>query len=267
MIRFDLYPGGKPFALTMSYDDGRIYDRDLVAIFNAHGIRGTFHLNSGKLGLPGYLTPGEVGTLYQNHEVSCHTVNHPFLELLPRAEVLREIELDKKRLEELSSGIVRGMSYPFGTSSPEVIGILRAAGMEYSRTTRATMGFARPTDYMLWDPSCHHRDSMALLDKFDDLRARRPHAAQGALLYVWGHSYEFNDNQNWDLIESFCRRIGGREDTWYATNIEILDYLEAQKALRFSSGLDRVYNPSAIPVWIDKDGEAVRVDPNETKAL
>ena len=108
---------------------------------------------------------------------------------------------------------------------------------------------------------------MALLDKFDDLRARRPHAAQGALLYVWGHSYEFNDNQNWDLIESFCRRIGGREDTWYATNIEILDYLEAQKALRFSSGLDRVYNPSAIPVWIDKDGEAVRVDPNETKAL
>ncbi|MBR5743654.1 MAG: polysaccharide deacetylase family protein [Clostridia bacterium] len=267
MIKFGLYPGGKPYALTMSYDDGRIYDRDLVSIFDRFGVRGSFHLNSGKFDTPGYITSGEVGTLYKNHEVSCHTAHHPFLERLPRAEVLREIGSDKARLEELSGGIVRGMSYPYGTFSSEVIEALRVSGMEYSRTTRATMGFARPADFMLWDPSCHHRDALALLDRFEETLKTRAYAMAGSLFYVWGHSYEFNDNGNWDLIETFCRRIGGRPDFWYATNIEIVDYLEAQKALRFSSDLSRVFNPSALSVWILKDDEEIRIDPGETRAL
>ena len=267
MIKFDVYPGGKPYALTMSYDDGRIYDRDLVAIFDRYGIRGSFHLNSGKLDTPGYLTRGEVGTLYRNHEVSCHTENHPFLERLPREEVIREISRDKATLEALSDRIVRGMSYPYGTHSPSVIEALSLCGMESSRTTRATMAFGRPEDFMLWDPSCHHRDGLALLDKFEETEKSRSYALAGALLYVWGHSYEFNDNRNWDLIETFCGRIGGRSDFWYATNIEIVDYLAAQKALRFSGDLTRVYNPSAIPVWVRKDHEPVMIAPGETRAL
>ena len=32
------YPGGKHKALTMSYDDGRSYDRKLIEIFNQYGI-------------------------------------------------------------------------------------------------------------------------------------------------------------------------------------------------------------------------------------
>ena len=48
-VVFDCFPGGKRKALTMSYDDGRVQDRRLVEIFNRHGIRGTFFLNSGKL--------------------------------------------------------------------------------------------------------------------------------------------------------------------------------------------------------------------------
>ena len=36
------------------------------------------------------------------------------------------------------------------------------------------------------------------------------------MMYVWGHSYEFTADDNWELIEEFCRFIGGREDIWYA---------------------------------------------------
>ena len=267
MIKFDVYPDGKPYALTMSYDDGRVFDRDLVGIFNRYGVRGSFHLNSGKLSTPGYITREEVGTLYRNHEVSCHTENHPFLERLPREEVIREISRDKDTLEKLSGGIVRGMSYPFGTHSPSVVEALTLSGMEYSRTTRATMGFDRPENFMLWDPSCHHRDCLALIDKFEESERTRAYALAGALLYVWGHSYEFDNNKNWDLIETFCQRIGGRPDFWYATNIEIVDYLEAQRALRFSKDLTRVFNPSAVPVWIRKDSDPVMIAPGETRAL
>ena len=44
------YPRGLKKALTFSYDDGREFDRQLVEIFNQHGLKGTFHLNSGTLG-------------------------------------------------------------------------------------------------------------------------------------------------------------------------------------------------------------------------
>ena len=42
-----LYPGGLAKAITFSYDDGQVYDRRLIEIFNQAGFKGTFHLNSG----------------------------------------------------------------------------------------------------------------------------------------------------------------------------------------------------------------------------
>jgi len=49
MINYACYPDGKRFAATMSYDDGHFHDRRLVDLFNKYGIKGTFHLNSGRL--------------------------------------------------------------------------------------------------------------------------------------------------------------------------------------------------------------------------
>lgn len=267
MIKFNRYPGGKPYALTLSYDDGRVYDRDLISILNRYGIKGTFHLNSGFFGKDNYVVEDEIASLYAGHEVSCHTSTHPFLEKIPAAEVVNQILEDKEKLEELAGYPVRGMSYPFGTSSPDVISILRACGMEYSRTTQATMYWNTPDDFMLWHPSCHHKACLELLDKFETTVKNRPHAAIGALLYVWGHSYEFNNDNNWELMERFASRIGGREDFWYATNIEILDYQNALRSLRFSRKCDLVYNPAAISVWIEVNGTPVEIRSGETKAL
>lgn len=44
-----LYPGGLRKALTFSYDDGQIFDRRLAELLRSHGMKGTFHLNSGRL--------------------------------------------------------------------------------------------------------------------------------------------------------------------------------------------------------------------------
>ena len=75
------------------------------------------------------------------------------------------------------------------------------------------------------------------------------------LMYVWGHSYEFDNNDNWEVIEEFCEFMGGREDIWYATNIEIIDYMEASKRLRFSADSTMVFNPGAESVWLEIDDE------------
>ena len=79
------------------------------------------------------------------------------------------------------------------------------------------------------------------------------------MMYVWGHSYEFSRDNNWDLMEEFCKMAGGREDTWYATNIEIVDYMNAAKRLKYTINADKVYNPSACSVWISVDNEIVEV--------
>ena len=42
-----LYPGGKPKAFNISYDDGVLQDVRFVALLNKYGLKGTFNLNSG----------------------------------------------------------------------------------------------------------------------------------------------------------------------------------------------------------------------------
>ncbi|MBQ9309073.1 MAG: polysaccharide deacetylase family protein [Clostridia bacterium] len=249
------YPGGKHKALTMSYDDGRTQDRRLVEIFNRYGIRGTFHLNSGLFGDERRVQPSEVKTLYEGHEVSCHTVTHPTIARCPLPEVAQEVLEDRRALESLVGYPVRGLSYPNGSFSDDIVKLLPALGIRYARTVESTGTFALPEDPLRWGATCHHnRNLMELGDQFLALFKTQ----YLYLMYVWGHSYEFDDRDNWDLIEGFCEKMGGKDDIWYCTNIEFVDAMEAVRALQFSCDNSFVYNPSASDCWIRvNDGEPV----------
>ncbi len=69
------------------------------------------------------------------------------------------------------------------------------------------------------------------------------------LFYVWGHSYEFEANDNWNVIEEFAAMIGDRDDIWYATNIEVYDYFKAYRELIFNADMSICINPTAMDVW------------------
>ena len=84
---------------------------------------------------------------------------------------------------------------------------------------------------------------------------------------ICGHSYEFDDNNNWHIIEKFAEQIGNREDIWYATNIEIFDYIKAYDSLVFSISGNYVFNPSYCTVWFEKDGKTISVSSRETKNI
>ena len=257
-IRF-LYPEGKLKALTMSYDDGVAQDHRLVEIFNRHGLKGTFHINAAILDHGNRIASTELRKLYEGHEVACHTATHPFLERLPRTEVIREIFEDRKRLEELCGYPVIGMSYPFGTWNEEIIDIARAAGIVYSRDTAATGGFGIPRDFMHWESTCHHRDMLDRGKAFLELN-RYPLA----LMYVWGHAYEFDDNNNWQDMEQFAEMMSNQPNIWYATNIQIYRYLTAIRALVTSADGHTVYNPTAETVWATWGETLQPIRPGET---
>ncbi len=246
------YPQGKMKALTMSYDDGAIHDRRLVDIFNRHGIKGTFHLNAGSFEYEGKIDAEEVATLFAGHEVSCHTFTHPFVERVPNMEVVQQILQDKKTLESLCGYVVRGMSYPFGSRDTRSMEILRKLGMNYSRTTAATGSFGLPDDFMIWNPTCHHNNSI-----MDKLEAFKNNKYPLSLFYVWGHSYEFDRDNSWDLMEEFCAAAEYMEDVWYATNIEIYDYITALRNCEMSADRSMLYNPSATSVWVVVDDKLI----------
>ena len=253
---YKCFPQGKFKALTMSYDDGRTYDRKLVDIFNRHGIRGTFHLNSGFLGDERHIAREEVAPLYRGHEVAVHTVTHPTISRCPQEQVARQVLDDRQALEELVGYPVRGMSYPNGSQSAAIRELLPHLGIAYSRAVGDTDDFALPEDPYNWVSTCHHTHNlMENGEKF----VRLIKSQYLYLMYVWGHSYEFNDAGNWQLMENFAALAGGREDTWYATNIEIIDCLRVLDSLHFSAKGDLAQNPSAAAAYLRVDGELVEV--------
>lgn len=261
-IKLNRFPEGRLHCLTMSYDDGTQYDRQLVEIFGKYGIRGTFHVNSGSVFTR--FSAEEMRELYSGHEISCHMVTHPFPNEIPAMSALQEVLEDKRALERAMNAVIRGMSYPQGRYTSQVIELARNAGMEYARTVQETKRFELPTDFMQWHPTCHH--NRGLMECLDDFFSpdRYEHMK---LFYVWGHSYEFPRDNNWTMIEEFCEKAGGRENVWYATNIEIVDYVTAMRGLRISVDLDRAYNPAAIDVWISVNGKPVCCKAGKTTAF
>ena len=260
---YHCFPGGKFKALTMSYDDGYMEDIRLIEIFNQYGIKGTFNLNSGMFAetYNGHrrVPKEQIAEVYKGHEVATHCYTHPTIARCPLVEVATEILEDRKELEKLTGGLVRGHAYPNGSYSQEIKELLNKLGIAYARVTRSlpdgTAGYALPTDSMEWQPTCHHNDVNLMKKGTWLLETQKSWYLR--LMYVWGHSYEFADDNNWQVIEDFCKLMGNREDIWYATNIQIIDYMEVLKCLKFTADGEAVFNPSVQSAWLQIDDDRI----------
>lgn len=252
---YTCFPGGRHKVLTMSFDDGRVEDRRLVAIFNQYGIKGTFNVNTG-LADDQRVPLEEYRALYSGHELACHTWRHPTIARCPSEQVVQQLLWDRRILEQVTRMPVQGLAYPNGSFDGRIKSLLPAAGIRYARTVRSTNTFAMPEDFLAWDPTCHHNRN--LKERGEEFAAL--HKTQYLyMMYVWGHSYEFTNEGNWDVMEDFCAFIGRRPDIWYATNIEIVNYMEAAARLQFTAGGNRVYNPNHAAIWLEVDGHPIQV--------
>lgn len=269
-----LFPEGKKKVLTLSYDDGVGQDIRLLKIFNKYALKATFNINSGlqfetqtwvnKGKLIKRINQSEIVELYRGHEVAVHSRTHPHLEDLPRETIIQEIFEDRKQLEKWFGYIVRGMAYPYGTYNKLVLDVLTTLGIEYSRTVKQHEKFSLPENFLEWHPTCHHMNP-----KFMDISKEfvQTQFSGLSLFYVWGHSYEFDVEENWELIEEFSKLVSNRNDIWYATNIEIVDYIKALKNLKVSVENSIIYNPSSISLWISVNDEVIEIKPGESKQI
>ena len=77
------------------------------------------------------------------------------------------------------------------------------------------------------------------------------------MFYIWGHSHELKTEENWAQIEAILKALSNNEKIWYATNIEIYNYMTAQKQLQISVDERTFYNPTAIDVWVERNKEEI----------
>lgn len=257
---FMRYPNGLNKALTFSYDDGVLADRKLMDLFNKYNLKCTFNLNSGVFGnnAHGRMDKEDTLKLFTNcgHEIAGHGYKHLFITKIDNMRVVDEVIRDKRELEGLFNTIISGFAYPYGAFNEDIKHILSLVNIKYARTTIPTHSFDVPTDFLELNPTCHHEDPMLgeLTNKFlntnpnDNIKEREPY-----LFYVWGHSYEFDEKNNWHIIENFVSRVANNKEVYYCTNGELYRYTEAFRALEFSCDATKVYNKSGIDVWFEKE--------------
>ena len=260
------FPQFKTKALTFSYDDGVRQDKRLIAIMQKYGLKGTFNINGGLFenkyeGVEtGRMTQQEALELYisSNMEVAIHGYQHLSLSKVSSELAISDSITDRMLLEKLFKRVIKGMAYANGAYNDEVVDLLKKMGVHYARTTISTEKFDLPTDWMRLPTTCHHNNPklMQLAKEFVEEEEHWYYwAKQLKLFYLWGHSYEFDNNNNWDVMEKFAEYMGKREDIWYATNGEIFDYLKATERLQFSADGSFVTNPSALDIYIDYIGK------------
>lgn len=266
-----VFPEGKRKAFTLSYDDGVKQDERLLTLMKQYGIKGTFNLNSALLGIKERAVidsfdtditkfeEQEIKQVYRGQEIAAHALTHMKLTDVSSATATYQIITDRNNLEQLTGEFVQGFAYPFGCYDDKVLQILEDCGIEYSRTVERTGNFGLPRNFLKWHPTCHHNDLafMKLLEKFIHQKGL---FGESQLFYLWGHAYEFDQQDNWNVIEAaFAYLEPFKDNIWMATNGEICNYVTQFKKLKFSANGNMIYNPTACDIWLSIDDKVYKV--------
>ncbi|MBO4898509.1 MAG: polysaccharide deacetylase family protein [Clostridia bacterium] len=276
--RFLRFPGGKAKAVTFSYDDGFKSDKRLAETLSEYGLKCTFNLNN--FNTDDKLSDDDVKKyiLGNGHEIAVHGKMHRAEGAMRKIEGITDILDCRRELENKYSLIIRGMAYPdFGirkftanVTYEDVKNYLKELDIAYSRTLGGDNNrFEMPTDWYAWMPTAHHDNPciMDYIDEFISIDIGVPNYLisylEPRLFYIWGHSYEFERKNNWKHLDDICQKISGKEDIWYATNIEIYNYVQAYHSLIYSADSLTIYNPTLYTVYFVADGKLYSVNPGE----
>ena len=277
-----LYKNGNERAVTLSFDDGTVFDEKIIAIFNTYNLKATFNLNGGKARNPRFavekdgakLWDGseELRLLYRGHEIALHSYTHPKINELPDDECRFEIEADKAALEKAFDCKIRGYAAPYGRNDERITEILRENGICYNRLVVKNRSLEAPADFLHWEPCPHFaffatEEGKQLINEFFATEKPLP------LLDVWGHSYELDEEHferdgRWDILdcprfewfENFCKTISNRKGVWYATNIEIYDYITAMRKAKFDDTY--IDNPTDETLFFSVNGKTIAAPPH-----
>jgi peptidoglycan/xylan/chitin deacetylase (PgdA/CDA1 family) len=263
------WPDGKLKAVTANFDDGQAdytHEKWLTDLLRTNGIKSTFSIPSGHLMDTHAGDIENYKAMYEGFEVASHTKYHSaFNDNAPY--VFEEgLKYDIETLKAITDEPIQGMAYPNGGAAQGLQKqILKENGILYGRTTYSSRGFGLPDDLYNWNPTCFLKNIDDVISDAKTFVSLNP--SEMSLFYVWGHSYQLDDS-NMAKTQTAIETLGGHDDIYYATNIEIAKYLIALDELVIANNVDNVvsiYNPSDMTVWVKAEGTVIEVPAGATK--
>lgn len=232
--------------VTTSWDDGHVLDHCVAGLLDTYGLTGTFYVAPRNVELERRVRMGkrDLCALAADFEIGGHTLNHLRLNSVPDAVAQREISDGKDELEQILGASLRSFCYPGGAYDRRHKPMVRGAGFEYARTirryeTRASCPMEVHTTVHAYRHLCDLPEMFGLskgspqrtaqyywnwdvlaMALFDEV------LATGGVYHLWGHSWEIDQNEDWERLERVLGYIGRRPGVQYVTNCETVPATE-----------------------------------------
>ena len=215
--------------VSLSFDDGTIYDKRFIDLLNKYGLRATFNLNSGLKDFIWYyedkpirrLNLEESKEIYKGHEVASHSLTHPYFSSLDEKRQIQEVEEDILNLEKIFSRKIEGFAFPFIDQTEANIQVVKNnIALKYIRCSIFTEKILPKDRY--------HVGINALYDDkdiYEKLERYKSNILPNSLFVIAGHSYEFEVKNDWEKIENLLKYLKENDD------LLVLPLIDAVKLL------------------------------------
>lgn len=253
----EFFPGWKRKAVTLSYDDGSETDENLIRLFKKYGVRATFNIVSSWVGSDA--RKQRFSSRYEGFELASHSDTHQRFSTLTMDQFKQEVDKSCAYIREITGYDIKGFVWPYsGTNDSQANEYLKSVGIKYSRNAGTSHSFDIPETWVNWTTTCT-KDT--LNDDADRFFALQPDNMQ--LLSIWGHSSDLASD--WSIMESFLEKLSKQNDIWSATNIEIVDYVNAVRTLEITE--DYIKNNSEVTVYAKVNGKEITIGPGSAYRL
>lgn len=197
--------------VSLSFDDGTIYDKRFIDLLNKYGLKATFNLNSGLDNFIWYyedkpirrLNLEESKDIYNGHEVASHSLTHPYFSSLDEKRQIQEVEEDILNLEKIFSRKIEGFAFPFIDQTEANIQVVKNnIDLKYIRCSIFTEKILPKDRY--------HVGINALYDDkdiYEKLERYKSNILPNSLFVIAGHSYEFEVKNDWEKIEKLLKYL------------------------------------------------------------
>jgi peptidoglycan/xylan/chitin deacetylase (PgdA/CDA1 family) len=127
------FAGAATTVVSLTFDDGWANQTTAASALDAHGMKGTFYVNTNAIGTSGRLTWAQLEALDSaGSEVTGHTLDHVDLTMLSSTQAQQQVCVDRANLRARGF-VATSFAYPFGAFNSTTKTVVRDCGYSSGR--------------------------------------------------------------------------------------------------------------------------------------
>ncbi len=230
--------------ITTSWDDAHPLDIKLSKILKKYNIPATFYIpiNNPEQEI---MNENQIKSLSKHFDIGGHTLSHQNLTKLKLDQAFKEILLGKEKLEQIIERKIDVFCYPRGYYNKKIINLVKKAGFIGARTANTLITQSKnvyelgTTVHVTNTGKNHLKHSIKNIDvklisellKNNIFNKNWMQIAKytfnyvfknGGVFHLWGHSWEIEKCNQWDLLEEFFEDISESKKFSYLNNTDLV---------------------------------------------